>query len=212
MSHTRSIPRGAIKIPLPDTEQCTGYTCGPSCVQAVCTYYGVGTSDETEYTRIMHVRSSVGAHPHNVIAALRYYGLRWRERWPMSLDKLRGYLDRRIPVLLMIQAWPSPRKLHSARFRRGGGYASEWNEGHWVVAIGHDRRYIYLEDPSLVGSRGYLADDELLRRWHDVGPGWRPKSRGQARRYQRHMQQYGIAVWRPRGLVPKYTARAAHID
>jgi predicted double-glycine peptidase len=42
------IPRGAIRIPVPDTTQQTDYSCGASSLQAICKYYGVGYDDEWE--------------------------------------------------------------------------------------------------------------------------------------------------------------------
>ena len=36
-----------------------------------------------------------------------------------------------------------------------------------VVAVGLDARNLYVMDPSLRGSYGFIPRDELLRRWHD---------------------------------------------
>lgn len=42
-----------------------------------------------------------------------------------------------------------------------------WEDGHYVVAIGYDEKYIYFEDPSILGGIGYIPKSEFLRRWHD---------------------------------------------
>ena len=91
----------------------------------------------------------------------------------MTDAALRRTLDLRRPVILMIQAW---------------------GEGHWVVAIGHDRARIYFEDPILHASRGYLTWRELESRWHDVGFDGR------------RVRRYGVSLWRP-GRRPPERAR-----
>lgn len=48
---THSIPPGAIRVPVPDVTQQTDYSCGPSCLEAICKYYGVGKSEEWQYVR-----------------------------------------------------------------------------------------------------------------------------------------------------------------
>jgi predicted double-glycine peptidase len=101
----------------------------------------------------------------------------------------------------MIQAWRSIDR----RKRRWRGYKDEWNEGHWVAAIGYDKSAVYFEDPSLAVVRGFLAYDELVERWHDVGPYW-------IRPYKKRMRNYGIAIWKQPPRRPAYYRRAIHID
>ena len=45
------IPKGAIRVPVPDTSQQTDSTCGASSLQAVCKYFGVGPDDEWQLDR-----------------------------------------------------------------------------------------------------------------------------------------------------------------
>jgi predicted double-glycine peptidase len=46
-------------------------------------------------------------------------------------------------------------------------WENDWEAGHYVVVIGIDDRNIYVEDPSLLGSRGVIPQVEFLKRWHD---------------------------------------------
>jgi uncharacterized protein len=46
-------------------------------------------------------------------------------------------------------------------------WSQHWEDGHWVIVIGLGDRLIYLEDPSLLGARGWLTHEEFLARWHD---------------------------------------------
>jgi uncharacterized protein len=198
----KRIPRRALKVPLPDTVQQTDYTCGASCLQAICAYYGVGPTKEEDYARIMRIQRDVGAHPHNILRGIREFGLRYEERWPMCAHDVREYLDRGIPVMLMLQAWATDEKRGGKRWK---GYATEWNDGHWVAAIGYDNDLMYFEDPSLAGVRGYMSVRELGARWHDVGPYW-------IKPYERYMYNYGVAIWKRGARHPDDVSRASHID
>ena len=68
----------------------------------------------------------------------------------------------------------------------GNDRAGQWDDGHWVVAIGYSPTGVFFEDPSLQAVRGFLSYRELLTRWHDTGP------------HRKHMPFYGLAVWHPR--------------
>ena len=46
-------------------------------------------------------------------------------------------------------------------------WEDDWNDGHWVVPIGYDSKYIHFEDPACQ-YRTFLSYDELNKRWHDI--------------------------------------------
>ena len=192
--HYREIHHDAVRIHVPDTTQQTDYSCGASCLQAVCKYYGVGPDDEWEYVEALRMDTRVGSHPDQIQRVANDHDLRFKEYWPMSISQLRAELRKRHPVLLMIQAYGE---------REGGlprlDYRSDWMDGHWVVAIGYDRDAIFFEDPSLQAVRGYLLDDELAERWHDTA------------RHGRHMEHYGLALWHPRVRRSSYASKAQRI-
>lgn len=183
----QAIPRGTIRVPVPDTIQETDYTCGASSLQAVCKFYGVGPATEPEFVEHMGMPTA-GSDPEHIIRAVRRYGLRYQEFYPMSLADLTGCLDRCRPVIIMLQAWGS-----------GGSYRRVWADGHWVVAIGYDRKGVYFEDPSILAARGFLPYSELEVRWHDWGPN------------REHMDHYGLAVWKPGVRRSVYETRARRI-
>ena len=175
---TRPIPAGAVRIPLPDTRQQTGYTCGAASLRAVCEYFGVGPRTEQGYVADMRMPRA-GADPEHFTRALAHYGLEFKTFHRMGLRQLKRAIDRKRPVIMMLQAWPTPGKI-----RRATDYRADWDDGHWVVAIGYDERVVYFEDPSIARARGYMSYRELELRWHDVGP------------HYGHMNRYGISVWR----------------
>jgi uncharacterized protein len=196
---TMPIPRGAILIPVPDTRQQTGYTCGAAALRAVCEYFGVGPRTEGEFAEDMKM-TSAGADPEHLIRALDKYGLRHKAFHRMSMRGLKGSVDRGRPVIMMLQAWGGTKK------NPWPNYRNDWSDGHWVVAIGYNDDGVFFEDPSLRRVRGFMGFDELKVRWHDVGP------------HLGHMYYYGLAVWRsPResGNRPgrsEHVERAEHID
>ena len=168
--------------------QQTDATCGAAALQAICGYYGVGPEEERRFAKDLGMDPRTGSHPHQLARAARRYGLSVEEHQPMPAAALRRALDRRRPVLMMLQAWAD----HS------GDYASDWKHGHWVVAIGYDRRGVYFEDPVLELVRGYLGHAELDARWHDVGP------RGV------RLERYGMVLWKP-GRRAEHLRRARRI-
>lgn len=186
----RTIPAGAIKVELPNVVQRRDYTCGPAAMLAVAAYYGVGPEDEDDVEAAMGIGVD-GSDPPHLVAVARRWGLRVEEHVGMTTAALRAALDRRRPVVMMLQAWGWPRPR---------SYRARWRHGHWVVAIGHDRGGVYLEDPSLHAARGWLSDDDLDERWHDWGVD------------RARVHRYGLVVWRPGRVRSAYARRARRLE
>jgi hypothetical protein len=197
---TWSVPRGVIRVPLPDTYQQTDYTCGVASVKALSGYFGVGPRTEQECLLDMRVPKG-GADPEHIMRGFRTYALDFMEYYPMSVGRLRASVDRGRPVILMLQAWGTVGKGKTEHPRLD--YEGWFEDGHWVVAIGYDAEGVYFEDPSILHARGFLAFSELDARWHDWGP-----------KYE-HMYYYGISVWQSqpgqRARRRSHTRRVMHI-
>ncbi|HWU85948.1 MAG TPA: C39 family peptidase [Kofleriaceae bacterium] len=176
MVRSQSIPTASIKIDLPNIVQAKDYTCGAAALLAICRYYGVGPRSERRVVEDMGFGRD-GSDPKHVLRAVKKYGLAHEELRPMTIRQLRAYLDLARPVMLMLQAWADPRP---------ASYRDHWEDGHWVVAIGHDTTRIYFEDPYLEGARGYLTHAQLDERWHDIEG-----------RDAHHVDHYGLAIWKP---------------
>lgn len=183
--------KGAIKVPVPDTSQETDTTCGASALLAVCLYYQVGPKKEKLVAKAMHMDMKNGSDPEDILRAAMFIGLHHESVQPMTIDRLKQFLDQGIPVLIMLQAWSDPLV----------DYVNDWDDGHWVVAIGHDKNGIYFEDPSIARRRGFLTYHELNLRWQDVGKDNQP------------VPQHGLALWKP-GVMPfsQKISKAEHID
>jgi len=190
---TTVIPRGAIRIPVPNTFQQTDYTCGPASLRAVCEYFGVGPRTEREIKADMGTPPT-GADPGHIMQALVKYGLEFKPFYPMSIRQLKASVDRRRPVILMLQAWGE-----TTQGQWRPTYKWIWRDGHWVVAIGYDANGVFFEDPSIRTARGFIAFDELKERWHDWGP-----------RYE-HLYYYGICVWEAKRPRRQRKGRVEHV-
>ena len=85
----------------------------------------------------------------------------------MKVNDVRRAIDAGHPTLFTLQAYRESNR----------PYRELWDDGHWVVAIGHDKRRILFEDPSAF-HRTWLADEELRQRWHDMDRGRRIRQWG----------------------------------
>lgn len=149
-------PAPRLKAPVPMFKQTTNYTCGPASLQAILSYYGIHIG-EMDVAREAGTSSQEGTPPMGLVRAARKYGLKAEVLTGMTINQLKQFLDRRIPVIVDIQAYA----------KNPAGYAVGWEDGHYVVATGYDAKQIYFMDPSLDKANGYLRPLELLARWHD---------------------------------------------
>jgi predicted double-glycine peptidase len=141
---------------VPDVIQANNYSCGAGVVQAVMQYYGHwGYQDG--YARELGTSPDQGTHPARMTEFFKKRGLDAELREGMTAADLRRHVDRGIPVIVDFQAWGKP----------GLDYAHAWEDGHYCVVVGYDRKGFFLEDPSLLGTVGYLRTADFERRWRD---------------------------------------------
>jgi hypothetical protein len=162
--NTRPVPVGAIKIPLRDVEQPDEFSCGAACLMAICSYYDVGSDYFEAFKQALHADPDDGIYYEEIAKYARKLGLRADIHTRMSISALKGHLDAGKPVICSIQAYSED---------DDPDYTMDGN-GHYVVAIGYDKRTIYFMDPSAnyTGTRGnpcyaYLPIKALKRRWHE---------------------------------------------
>lgn len=101
----------------------------------------------------------------------------------MSINELQSELSSGRPVILLLQAWADD---------DSPPYPEDFEDGHYVVAIGYDNDYIYYEDPWVIGSITYTTKIELMNRWH--GNSDQPTDR--------HVYNCGIIVQLPLPATP----------
>jgi predicted double-glycine peptidase len=149
----QSIPH-FIQVPL--TRQGKDYTCGVAALQSVLHYYGEEFREDdlieklqptreegTRYTRMADFARSLNFHVEIFTG--------------MTVADLKKWIDEKRPVIVSIQAWAE----------RPVNYSGDWDDGHYVVAVGYDRENIYFMDPSILGNYGYISIGEFMKRWHD---------------------------------------------
>jgi ABC-type bacteriocin/lantibiotic exporter with double-glycine peptidase domain len=147
-------------IPYPETRQVFNYDCGASALVSVLVFAGL--EEREDRVALLAGTTKAGTNTEGIVRVLRYYGLPRRARQRMNVNDVRRAIDAGHPTLLTLQAYRE-----SSR-----PYRELWDDGHWVVAIGHDKRRILFEDPSAF-HRTWLADEELRQRWHDMDRGKR---------------------------------------
>jgi predicted double-glycine peptidase len=153
-------------IRLPLVRQTTDYTCGISALRSLLLYYG------EEYGE-RELAGMIGATPHrgtSYRSIMRFANQKFSDplkrnfqmqiKTHMTLDDLRQLIDRGKPTIVLMQAWGNP----------GVNWKTEWNEGHYAVAVGYDENNIYFMDPTVLGHYAYVPIEEFLDRWHDKDP------------------------------------------
>jgi ABC-type bacteriocin/lantibiotic exporter with double-glycine peptidase domain len=143
-------------ITLPQLHQTYCYDCGAKALQAVLVYYGI----EIREDNIIKFAGTTkdGTSIQGIIKVATKYGLKTVSR-QMTINDIKEYIKKKIPVILVLQAWTKKKKVN---------WEKDWTDGHYVVAIGYTKDKILFEDPSSF-KRTYLEYDELEKRWHDVG-------------------------------------------
>ena len=164
-------------IILPKLHQTYGYDCGAKALQSVLTYYGI---EMREDFIIKDAKTSKkGTSIKGIIKVAEKYGLKTVSK-EMSLKEIKKYINKKTPVILLLQAWAE---------KKVTNWEKDWADGHYVVAVGYTQDKVLFEDPSSF-SLTYLKYNELEKRWHDID------SRN-GKKYYHH----GIAVF---GKKPKY--------
>lgn len=143
-------------IPVPLVRQATDYTCGASALQSVLGFYGENIREDV-------IAKAVGSDPENgtrfqrIAKYAKMKGYNVLVKTKMTLQNLKNYIDRKIPVIVLIQAWPDNHV----------NWVTDYDDGHYAVVIGYDSKNIYFMDPSTLGNYTYIPVQEFMNRWHD---------------------------------------------
>ena len=165
-------------LDFPQVRQSNEYSCGAAVVRAVLAYYGKDIKEEDLMDKLS-TSETYGTDPNNIISYLKKNKLKVNCISFMTIEKLKSYVDKKIPVIVLIQAWAADKK----------EYKETLDNGHYVVVIGYTNNKIFFEDPSIY-ERGYLTYNEFESRWKDVA------------RDGTIYRKYGMAVY---GEEPKFS-------
>jgi len=146
-------------VPVPYIFQGTRYSCGASALQGVLMFWGKEYK-EAELMRMLETDPQDGTSPEKMIAVAQSLGFNAEFRENLALADLEASLLRGIPPIVAAQVWRDPQDLNKP-------WPEVWESGHYLVLVGMDEMNLYFEDPSLLGSRGFIPRQEFLERWHD---------------------------------------------
>ncbi|MBF0543406.1 MAG: C39 family peptidase [Candidatus Riflebacteria bacterium] len=171
---------------VPDVEQMNSYSCGPAAFQCVLHYFGQDGFQE-DYAKALGTTPDNGTHETLLAKGLVKAKLNATIVTGMTREQLKEYIRNRNLVIIDYQAWSE---------NTVSDYSKDWDDGHYSVAIGYNKDVLFIEDPMLLGTVGYLPWDEFEKRWHDFDT-----ENGQRREYV-HM---GIVVTGRHQVQPKFT-------
>ena len=134
----QSSPKNLIRVPL--TRQGLNYTCGPSALASILYYYDQSKVYlETDLAKELNSNDVDGTLVKDVVRFSEAEGFQVTTHYDWTLDGLKSSIDQGIPVLVLLQAWAD---LETP----GHDYRSDWDDGHFSVAIGYDEKNIYFMD------------------------------------------------------------------
>jgi predicted double-glycine peptidase len=141
----------------PIKRQPYSYSCGASCLETILTFFGYDVSEE-EIMKIAGTTKKDGTLIKGIVKVAKKFKLKYKMRENMVIDDIKACVDKNTPCMLAIQAYRDNSKIR---------WEDDWQDGHWVVPIGYDSRYIHFEDPASQ-YRTFLSYSELNKRWHDI--------------------------------------------
>lgn len=175
-------------LDLPDTRQSTNYSCGAASLQAVLMYWGIEYR-EGQLMEMLNTDPDNGTNPEDIVRVAEELGLTAELKENLTLEDLEESLENGIPVIVAGQAWRDGEDLEKP-------WSEVWESGHYMVVIGMDEENVYFEDPSLLGSRGFMPLEEFSDRWHD---------------YDGDVNYYGLGIF-IEGKEPSPPPELMHID
>jgi predicted double-glycine peptidase/uncharacterized membrane protein len=142
------------------SRQSTEYSCGAAALQAVLRYWGKDL-DEPELMRLLKTSPETGTYPQDIVRVARDLGFQAEFRENLTLEDVKKSIDEGIPVIVLGQAWRSQEDSKKAP-------EDEWADGHYLVLLGIDENYVYLEDPYVKRGKVYVTHQRFEKQWHNI--------------------------------------------
>jgi predicted double-glycine peptidase len=140
------------------TRQTYDYDCGAKALQTVMAYYGVDIREDKLIN--MLGTGENGTQVEEMISIAKQNGFLVEAREKMTINELKKFIDRGIPVIVVLQAW-------AERYMTLKDWQRDYDDGHYAIVIGYEGKTILFEDPSSF-RRTWLREIEFLSRWHDI--------------------------------------------
>lgn len=129
--------------PFPDVRSQNGFSCGATCFQMVCEYFGTSLTRE-DAANILGTDKDDGTRPTELIAGAASLGLMAEDFHNGTIETLRQHVAAGHPVIV----------------------ATNYQGGHWLVVVGVDSYSVRVQDPSYGPCKKNVAD--FLTHWHDT--------------------------------------------
>ena len=149
-------------IEFPELRQAYNYDCGASALQSVLVYYGYQEREDKLLKKLKATRTDIfdnGVKISEIVKVLKSYNLIVEVKRGLKAEDLPQYVDKEIPVIVLLQAWRDSKSPKS--------WKTDYVDGHYVVSIGYNNNKIIFEDPSSYW-RTFLTFNELDDRWHAI--------------------------------------------
>jgi len=147
-------------IPVPRLRQASDYTCGVCALQAVLAYYGEDMRED-ELARALKATPRDGTRYQAIAVYGKKHGYKVEIKKNSTIAELETTIRNGLPAICLLQAWAENKS-------RQSDYSKNWEDGHYVVAVGFDKERIYFMDPSTTGNYAYVNRKDFLKRWHDT--------------------------------------------
>jgi predicted double-glycine peptidase len=147
-------------IDLATGRQTFDFDCGAKALQLVMAYYGLDIREDELMTELKC--TSEGTPIEHMISLAEKYGFEVIAQSRVSLGTVKGYVNKGIPVIVLVQAW-------AERYMTFEDWKNDNDDGHYVIVIGHSDSTIVFEDPAPF-RKTWMTEEEFLIRWHDVDP------------------------------------------
>jgi ABC-type bacteriocin/lantibiotic exporter with double-glycine peptidase domain len=175
-----------VNLNVPIVKQATPASCGPACLLAVLRYWLGDDAPvaEADLYDLLEYDPKVGTDPRKLAFAARdVYGLTAGAVVGATVLQVANAVAGGTPVILQLQAWKKDDEKD---------YDEDWDDGHYVVAVGRRGKNLIVMDPLSPKAYRTLSAVDLRDRWHG---------------YDGDKQSSGIAVYvsskgDPRGEEP----------
>ncbi|MFA6096427.1 MAG: C39 family peptidase [Candidatus Paceibacterota bacterium] len=132
--------------------------CGPASLKMVLRFYGVEKT-EKELAELSGWNKRLGVDDSGIKKAAEGLGFRVRVKNRSNYRDIQNWLDGGIPVIVNWFTGGRP-----------DNSGSEMADGHYSVAVGLDKRSIYLQDPE-IGRIRKIRRSDFVRVWFDFRGG-----------------------------------------
>lgn len=156
---SQEAPANLIRVPL--MRQGLNYTCGPAVLASMLYYYDQSKDFlEDELAKMLRANEQDGTLVADMVRVSEAEGFTVTTYYNWNLEALKASIDNGTPVIVLLQAW--------AEKVPGHDYKTDWENGHFAIVVGYDKKNLYFMDPSTFGNYTFIPIKQFLDRWHDM--------------------------------------------